>query len=122
MPAKDIGLLCALFVPSFLATWIGSVGICKLLAIFLPEQSQEPKSEEEKPSRDLEEGTQISILESEAEDGRLDHLSSPRPDLELDITATMIGDNANATDVEDDLKKVRHPLLHTLSSKTCSPK
>ncbi|EGG07738.1 uncharacterized protein MELLADRAFT_52361 [Melampsora larici-populina 98AG31] len=39
MSASEIGLICALFLPSFLATWIGTVGICKLLQIFHPHQS-----------------------------------------------------------------------------------
>lgn len=36
MSAEEIGLICALFLPAFLITWMGTVGLCKLLEFCFP--------------------------------------------------------------------------------------
>ncbi|KAG0150467.1 hypothetical protein CROQUDRAFT_58174 [Cronartium quercuum f. sp. fusiforme G11] len=47
LPMAEIGLLCALFVPSFIATWIGTVAICKLLNLCMASRSQAQDSHDD---------------------------------------------------------------------------
>ncbi|KAH9815891.1 hypothetical protein DFH28DRAFT_1095144 [Melampsora americana] len=46
MSASEIGLICALFLPSFIVTWIGTVGICKLLQIIHPSREEDSSTED----------------------------------------------------------------------------
>lgn len=45
IPSKEIGLIFALFAPSFLATWVGTVGICKALNSFWPTNKPEAQDQ-----------------------------------------------------------------------------
>ncbi|KAH9818634.1 LrgB-like family-domain-containing protein [Melampsora americana] len=113
MQAKEIGLICALFVPAFLATWVGTVGICKSLEFFWPTDGpnhqsqfgeQKVKDAEDSSGRKVEISAMTHPVPSSEENEHNTMLQARGQSLELTMTITMTGD-VTRVDHEHDLEK-----------------
>ncbi|MBW0503283.1 hypothetical protein O181_042998 [Austropuccinia psidii MF-1] len=62
MPAKEIGLIAAYFLPPFFVVWIGTIGLCKLLAYLWPLENLVTQEEDwTQASEDLEANSTCSV-------------------------------------------------------------
>ncbi|EGG00252.1 uncharacterized protein MELLADRAFT_73227 [Melampsora larici-populina 98AG31] len=118
IPGKEIGLIVALFGPSFLATWVGTVGICKALNFFWSTEKPEPQAqsdlekangaENDQRSQITPATTQLHTLSGANGENSVPATGGQTLDLTMSMTMTMTMD-ANGIDDGNNLETGKLP-------------